>query len=710
MSVRSANKFPSLTVCSPDDGKWKRVKKLASYMDNSSNVASKLIAAASSSEILEQLAQRLWIASLFWMEYNPGFLKGKEKCWDIVEPFDFNSAERSQISRILAECSTQKGISGDCKNLNLLMAITAKVLKTQSLYKNNSFDLILEKALDHQYDLIGSFESISIENYNNSHLEQVKQTLICDSLDLTDGDYQETLSHKLAVMLKAFVMIREDLHNGDIIAYLTEAYLTKPDEYIIENFENEQWLRQLEAIPLYFANLGFNEKDTLPIPILLDVLDGKRNVVNDSSDAWNNFPSNQTVNLYKCWTTNNSADTCNQFDKSVSDVTSNDVIMNRISMIGNDSMIVPLCKPRGEQVHQLTDCASLFKPVEIRPHNGKICHTFDGANLNGNRMLFLVDDIHLLRKEDLQAPFSLFLHEQGSEPPLDLDVKPSSLIQRGKKSHITVTDTEVGVTNVFQSLSFSQRNCLLKPEVEDRGKLWLLDRSYNQFGCIISRMIAAGTEKCHCQPWHLNLSMPVCGLQGSQCYIEETERILRDSRKLEKDCPLTCQSNSYRAHLVSAEDLKPEQKLQNYIRQQYNDKAETFGFLSSNMVHTNLYNLKNYIDWRLTKMAVVKIELSNAPSPLFTSDTRITLMNLVGLIGGTFGIFIGFSFFNTVFIMLSIGEKLAAFWKAVQGVKQKNQDLVVQAEVDNEAESDSHKQTSESEDKDSNVISDEKNL
>ncbi len=124
----------------------------------------------------------------------------------------------------------------------------------------------------------------------------------------------------------------------------------------------------------------------------------------------------------------------------------------------------------------------------------------------------------------------------------------------------------------------------------------------------------------------------------------------------------TCQPECARTKFYSTMidqtklELSHDPGLTTYIVRAYNESLSTQnkpGFFSRASVHPNIRSLTAYQNWRLSKMALIKVALTSPKHPVFVKDTHLDTVNIIGYAGGILGMFTGFSFLDVTFTTIS---------------------------------------------------------
>ena len=297
-----------------------------------------------------------------------------------------------------------------------------------------------------------------------------------------------------------------------------------------------------------------------------------------------------------------------------------------------DYSIVPICgfNLGGHHNKKMEKC-NLFLPSQLTLDQ-KRCFTFNGNEsnpLHGEGMgpqnglnLLLSYRIPRDKYDSKVETLRLILHEPGTVADIQHRTNTFVDIEPGKQYIIGTDQTILTSTESFGKLSYEKRQCELNK----------INGTYHQSNCLFDKMIEHGIKQCSCLPWYMhyvNTSVKVCWDQEFVCF----EELIEDEKTTQHAlafCPPACDFISYTLK-VSKEQKLEKQKFDyeeinaNILASYLGESLDTHPFLS-----------------------VVQINFDYPYATEITQDAKVTFADMVGSIGGTFGVFLGLSFVSLV--------------------------------------------------------------
>jgi hypothetical protein len=234
----------------------------------------------------------------------------------------------------------------------------------------------------------------------------------------------------------------------------------------------------------------------------------------------------------------------------------------------------------------------------------------------------------------------------------------------------------VGATDQFKKMDVTTRNCKLAGEIDGLK----LINTYSKVGCEIECATNKAIEICRCLPWYFTNNFtgtPMCDSFGGHCF----EEILTNEANYKKcskwcieDCsgmPMTvvnsyvpinldeaCKRNSYfEKHFVHS-------SRQYFTFEIYRSLIEGDGQIPD--LQTNLANgtlCRNFIS---KFVALVSVESPTDSITKSAREIRVTLIDQIGTVGGTLGLFTGMSILSMVEIAFFFVKFIRSFFKIKQ--------------------------------------------
>ena len=246
----------------------------------------------------------------------------------------------------------------------------------------------------------------------------------------------------------------------------------------------------------------------------------------------------------------------------------------------------------------------------------------------------------------------------------------------GYQITIKVIPQLVGATDQFKEMDVTTRNCKLAGEINDLK----LINTYSKVGCEFECATNKAIEICHCLPWYLTNNFtgtPMCDSFGGHCFEEiltNEANYKKCSRRCIEDCsgmPMTvvtsyvpinldeaCKRNSYfEKHFVHS-------SRQYFTFEIYRSLIEGDGQipdLQKNMANGSL--CRNFIS---NFVALVSVESPTDSITKSAREIRVTLIDQIGTVGGTLGLFTGMSILSMVEIAFFLVKFVRSFFKIKQ--------------------------------------------
>ena len=237
-----------------------------------------------------------------------------------------------------------------------------------------------------------------------------------------------------------------------------------------------------------------------------------------------------------------------------------------------------------------------------------------------------------------------------------------TLIMRGYKTIITVKPISVVSDTNIKDLPVSSRKCRFEHEIPENMTFF---KSYSVSSCNFDCMLKYSTEQCMCIPWDLprpdnNSNIPICDNAGNFCFHTK----LSNYTFLGSSCSClpTCNSLKFSftkdtspinlddhcqgiSHGVLEAYDKSEltwnnlMKLSSYAKRQKTSPTNWNSVFSKSEEEAREMCKKLYTE----DMAIVEIQVEGQSYMKMRQSLRATTTDKVAAIGGTLGLFTGFS-------------------------------------------------------------------
>ena len=293
-----------------------------------------------------------------------------------------------------------------------------------------------------------------------------------------------------------------------------------------------------------------------------------------------------------------------------------------------DYAIIPLCSFGS---NDMTTCNHFQNPLINM--DKKRCFTFNGNSSNyyhGGKIgqdfgLNMLLSFRIPRdiKGALSQKLFMILHEPGEAADLLYKTNTFQILEPGFHYIVGTDATVMEITESFKELSQEKRKCGLSSK----------SGTYHETNCNLQKLIDFGIKKCKCLPWYmhfLNGTNDICVGEDVVCF-EQVTRDEATQKEVQKECPTACKFIKYSTNVKEKKALKRE--LYNYDQM----KADALGgFLEDQSFETYPYQ------------SVLQINFAGPYATEITQDAKVTFADMVGSIGGTFGVFLGLSFVSLV--------------------------------------------------------------
>ena len=297
---------------------------------------------------------------------------------------------------------------------------------------------------------------------------------------------------------------------------------------------------------------------------------------------------------------------------------------------------IPLCS-YGATNNELFHCTAFKKIDQDR------CFTFNESSFTHmpgktEGMNFLVNYDFPGTHMDMSKPFTIILHEPNQDPDIKNIKGKNFFVRPGKMVDLKITTTVVDSTEDFDAMSFESRLC---------NK----DNGYGEVNCLMEHIRGRAESACGCRPWYIKSmnNAPMCNTLGTICY-ETSMKNRTANLDAQEKCFEACKQIKY--GLVLLEDLPLTDALQDYNFKKFESFGDDFNnlFLRPEKLiqyrgFKSFYGLPTtFLQEKLNRATLVHINFEELKVWTVTKDAKITILDMIGNIGGTLGVFVGFSF------------------------------------------------------------------
>ena len=295
----------------------------------------------------------------------------------------------------------------------------------------------------------------------------------------------------------------------------------------------------------------------------------------------------------------------------------------------NDHILVPFCS---FGTKEMTKCTA-FKRAERIYLRHQICYTYESEELESMNSIepdagfnFVVNQ-RLPRRLGLEPP-SVVIHPRGTIP--DLNSFPSSIrkISPNTIIKIGVEATLTNVTKNFEKLNKSQRRCALQNPTKN---------FYSDVNCKMEKRLEIAHSTCHCFPWFIAGydNQSVCMGDQLKCFND----LMINTKINSSICPKPCVSEE---HSITSEIIEVNMETKERIKSYYGPDLKNYLSEAIEMFYPELDMLSNPTKL-MSRTAIVQINFMKSRVNYILKDAKVTFADMLGNIGGTFGVFLGLS-------------------------------------------------------------------
>jgi hypothetical protein len=224
-------------------------------------------------------------------------------------------------------------------------------------------------------------------------------------------------------------------------------------------------------------------------------------------------------------------------------------------------------------------------------------------------------------------------------------------IQAGNELTVAVRAFATRTTNTFEDMSIDKRNCKLV-FYEGAEDIIIDGLKYSDINCLMQHNIKSGIANCKCYPWYyfddnsILLNASICDSFGIACFKQFVQETLKDEHYLQTECLEPCSLNKYTSSLTN-------QRPSNQRRHGDPTHDAVFGYFlkTKRSIITKLRHnetLLSFENRRWAKTSIVHVNFEDPQVTFVIKDAKVTFEDKLANIGGTFGLFLGFSFVGVI--------------------------------------------------------------
>ena len=364
---------------------------------------------------------------------------------------------------------------------------------------------------------------------------------------------------------------------------------------------------------------------------LLDAWAYANGDVIDTFGPFKKFVDNSPIEALKSCDENQNANSCflvERFKKEIGK--NNTTIWDAFTKnVYND--LIPLCSYGSDKV-VLKDC-NLFKKMS----NGQ-CFTFNESSFDHRVGLtqgvnFVINYDYPGTADEINNPATIILHDPNQQPDIKNIMAKNYPVEPGHIIDLKFSATVIESTEDFDAMNFESRLCN-----EHDGKV----------NCLMHQLNELAKYVCGCQPWYtFEVGGQQCDAIGTLCYEKailngtmdmDLKEQCHESCKIVKYSSLILQENSNMDTIINLESYGDD--FNNY----FTKTERLLHYMGNPWTGITPWTQREFVEPRLQRSSLIHINFEESEVWTVTKDAKITLPDMIGNVGGTLGVFIGFSF------------------------------------------------------------------
>lgn len=143
-----------------------------------------------------------------------------------------------------------------------------------------------------------------------------------------------------------------------------------------------------------------------------------------------------------------------------------------------------------------------------------------------------------------------------------------------------------------------------------------------------------------------------CDVIGQFCFKRELKKAIEDE-SIDANCFPACKFLRYSLNLAGMESLKSDYRIKNFFLQS-TTRLSDFVMIPN----YNSFDEDDFLESKEKLTSVIQVTFDDLEALKITKDAKITISGMIGNIGGTLGVFIGFSFLGIFQILFEYFKKI----------------------------------------------------
>ena len=257
---------------------------------------------------------------------------------------------------------------------------------------------------------------------------------------------------------------------------------------------------------------------------------------------------------------------------------------------------------------------------------------------------------------EMKEPASIILHENNQDPDINNIKGRNFLAYPGSILDLKISTTVIDTTKDFDAMNIENKRC--------NGNF-----EYGQVKCLMKHIVSYAESVCGCQTWSINgnASFKKCDALGIIC---NNALILNFNEELEQqhDCIESCKYIKYNLLLnreLPMTDcciLETSEQItfgKSNILLDFDSYGTDFAdylYKSKRLFRYlgNFYTNQEFLSPKLKRMSLIHINFEDYNVLTVTKDAKITTADIIGNVGGTLGIFLGFSCLGLLDVLIEL--------------------------------------------------------
>ena len=643
--------FPAVTVCAPDSRKWTNLVKALVHFDKDGAIFDFLKHQQPTSPLFSLIFEAF--SNNVKRNFILGELEGKPILnHDLTTKLDLLPFEKDIFYLLHYACYALESSCGqemmiDGSNITHIAfdsilagetrQQTAERLKSE-ICQRTDIDC---SVMDRPFWTNCTDESISSSVYQNWCKDCFELTgcLQPRTLYTTDNRFIGQVMKIFQGWRKYFT--REDLVHATLMTLLGETYYRR--------LNNPSRFRKLdEQFMMYIQKIRPFPNSNLTVMDLWMYTNSRRVFSNDKASFMANLDNIPTEALRKClqiFKKFNDKVNCTLVEEYFKEILDQKDLWNNIFQDPFQDFI-PLCS-YGMPNNSLEKCTDFKRMTDT--FDQEECFTFDeyiNPTLGATQGLnFLINYAYPGTNKELSKAVTITLHEPGKYPDVKNIKGKTFYILPGQELHMTFSATEINSTKAFDQLDPVTKQCQSQPK-------------YDEIGCIRDQIVRAALETSICLPWYMDgTNNGFCNYIGTMKYKDSIEKGI-SNKTLQEFCYHSCHRIKYSLH--GKENLPINNTIMEV--ESYGSEFKEY-FLGPKNLYDYFDKFENEIAFMAAKMkrtSLIHINFEESEVMTLTKDAKITLPDMIGSIGGTLGVFIGFSFLGLLDTLVELFQYLKA--------------------------------------------------